>query len=334
MRPMHWPFLVLSLALLSAASATTLESAVAQCPVDGRRFAAFRISDANNLGGQDRDLCPHALGQQPPTVVVWVCPGCGYAGMEPDFSLPLSDVEKQRLQAAVHPPQLAGATEDQRLYAAADKYRNALACYELLGRPAMQRGDVALLGSWACRLTHAWTRDDEAEFESLSDLLGLAEATRQLAPQYRPLKQAQLIVVAARAGKLPEERRARALFFAGTLYRSRGENLWAAPLLEEASRLADAPLREKIAREITLTGDEQSFQRRALALYNDALAHHESPTTNLGELLYRMGELHRRLGEMPQAVEYYRKALATGALSADLTTWAQEQLASVEAQNR
>lgn len=298
--------------------------------MDGRGFSAFRVVETNNLGGQDRDLCPHALGQQPPTVVVWVCPGCGYAGMEADFEVKLTDAQKERLRRELVAPKPAGATEDQRLYAAADKYKNALACYEVLDRTALQRGDLALLGSWACRLTHAWTQDDEAEFEGLAELLALAELTRELAPQYRPLRQGQEIVAAVRAGKLPEERRARALYFAGTLYRSRGENLWAAPLLSEAGRAADASLREKIARELALIADEQFFQHRALVLYQEALAAQQVSDALMGEFLYRMGELHRRLGDKPKAIESFRQALATGKLTPELTTWAEEQLRSLE----
>ncbi|MBE7560269.1 DUF2225 domain-containing protein [bacterium] len=244
-------------------SATTLEATRAHCPLDGRGFSAFRVVETNNLGGQDRDLCPHALGQQPPTVVVWVCPGCGYAGMEADFEVKLTDAQKERLRRELVAPKPAGATEDQRLYAAADKYKNALACYEVLDRTALQRGDLALLGSWACRLTHAWTQDDEAEFEGLAELLALAELTRELAPQYRPLRQGQRS--AAVRAKPP--RSGARTYFAGIALPQPRRNLGAA---SEAGRAADASLREKIARELALIADEQFFQHRALVLYQEA----------------------------------------------------------------
>ena len=50
------------------------------CPVDGTKFTAVEIVRAYWWGGTDKDWCRHTFRSRPLESMVWVCPGCKFAG--------------------------------------------------------------------------------------------------------------------------------------------------------------------------------------------------------------------------------------------------------------
>ena len=74
------------------------------CPLDGQRFTAVEITATNHWGGRDADGCPHAFKTTPLELLVWVCPGCGFAGRKADFQAKLTEAEKAVLREGLKPP--------------------------------------------------------------------------------------------------------------------------------------------------------------------------------------------------------------------------------------
>jgi tetratricopeptide (TPR) repeat protein len=308
-------------------TATELSPLKVKCPLDGYKFDAYTVESTNNFGGQDRDLCTHALGQQPATVLVVICPRCGYSGLAQDFKGRISGALRKELREKLSPPTLPAASLEQKLILSTEKYRRADLCYRILKRPSLEHADLCLLGSWACRLTNPWSTENKREYDGLVEYLGLVDKHRNALPEMRPLLDAKVIVDSARAGKINRKKAPLCLFLAGGLYRSRGENILALPLLKEAGELtSDESLRQSVKLHTELIKEERYFQKMAVKYYLAALKDGTAPKNRIGSIHYLLGELHRRLEQPRKARTHFKKAMKDPSLSAEIKKWASERV--------
>lgn len=67
-------FICLFVLISNNSFATRITKQEKSCPLCGTKFMASVVLSANNFGGIDHDLCPHAIGYSPLSSYIWGCP--------------------------------------------------------------------------------------------------------------------------------------------------------------------------------------------------------------------------------------------------------------------
>ena len=68
------------------------------CPVDEHKFKAWDIERQPPEKGMDRDFCKHAKNPSAYEFDVWFCSSCGYANFKTNFSLPISEAIRNKVE--------------------------------------------------------------------------------------------------------------------------------------------------------------------------------------------------------------------------------------------
>ncbi len=139
----------------------------ASCPVCSKVFQYRCVSAADSANGQDADFCPRAVDPELLNSYIVECPSCRFGVYQKDFHTRLTSEQFRRLRDLLLPPK-SPASRKRRT--GAEKYGQAVACYEALGRRAYFLATLHLRGSWCCRVNGNLV--DEARFqESAVELL-------------------------------------------------------------------------------------------------------------------------------------------------------------------
>lgn len=122
------------------------------CPVCGRAFPTVRVRVSQlEVAGRDPDFCVHYKGINPHFYNVWVCPNCGYAGLDSHFH-DLGEGEKLTLRGLLQGRRPAidfGGVRTRDVALAAHKL--ALYLGERRGAPASLQAGILLRMAWICR---------------------------------------------------------------------------------------------------------------------------------------------------------------------------------------
>jgi tetratricopeptide (TPR) repeat protein len=311
------------------------------CPVDGTAFTAELLTRTNRWGGIDRDFCPHAYRTFPMETKVWTCPGCRYSGTKEQFSVegekPVSlDAETARkVRDGLKPLRELPRRFAQRDVPAPVRFDLMAQSLQLTGRPPHEVGNAYLYAAWTARQRGARVLEYFDEYDELCRRYGLdaspvdlfaAKVTNRT--DY-DLAKAALIARDVEAGKFAGVNLLLARYAAAYLYRKHGENAEATVLIEamRADAENNSVVKEALGAMTESIAQEQGFQRAAAARFEQALAEQkELAPAQRGDLLYQLGEIHRRLGKPEAAADYYRRALAQEGLGKETRAWAEETL--------
>jgi len=132
---------------LTSASRTATDEVV--CPVDGTTITVERPVSTNALGGTDSDFCQYASGDQARQHGVATCPTCFFSARLSEFEGALTDAQRKALQEMLRsaiPP--GTGVERMEVW---DRYQLAALCSGVLGRRALDRGDLLHVGAWTVR---------------------------------------------------------------------------------------------------------------------------------------------------------------------------------------
>jgi len=135
-----------------------------------------------------------------------------------------------------------------------------------------------------------------------------------------------------RGGALSAEEAALEEFAAGAVYRVRGENLLAGPILKKLKALEalPAPLRTVAGNMLDTIEVERRYQRKFIETAKPVLDQNLLEGGKLAAYVYLVGELHRRLGEPAEAAPWYKKALASPDMPAEGRAMVEAQLRSLD----
>lgn len=309
--------LTLLLALL-ALTGDEKKSVEVVCPVDGQRFTGVEVTATNHWGGRDTDGCPHAFKTTPLESLVWVCPGCHFAGRKADFQVKLTDEQKAALKGGLKAPVPLPKGAKQAEIPGWVKY-------DLMAQTAQARKQpehaVALVwqhAAWSARQQGVTDFRDFEEWESLKQSYNLLQTPMVygLAKNRTELD----LDVARRVDKDITDRkyekganRILARYLSAFLWRKHGELreaeralLLLEPLKGENSVVDEAGqrLKESLARERDYLGRARESWKRA----------HEGAvleTKDKAPAAYLVGEFSRRLGDFPEAALWLQKAIDT-----------------------
>src|SRR5579859_841297 len=208
------PLLGLAFLLASASARAALDTTSLPCPVDGEDVAVTLLLSSDSLLGHDRDLCPHAAGDDEVRSAVSSCPRCGFAGTPTECRGEVPEEIVERIKHELKPA--ASAWE---------RYANRARILEWEGAPAAKVGESWLRAAWSVRLD-ARPLGEPALEEAARRILALvpsggadpvldpARAIERALESKAPRKDGPLI---------GEGDRALAWYVAGSLLRQRGE---------------------------------------------------------------------------------------------------------------
>jgi tetratricopeptide (TPR) repeat protein len=339
-----WMAIALSVSRVSAAQPADSSPAVAAersrvghvpvtCPCCGGELEALVVARTNTLGGVDRDLFARALGPQPVFYRVSSCPRCCYSGYLEDFqpgvSLPPDFISQLTgAENPLRPRMQLDAATPQRDIPALLRYELAYECYRRL-----QRSDEAL--AWLC-LRASWVIREESSYPPpVKGLERMVTYARRWLPPDAPeanLADRELTMCTSLAAAIGESyfniyQRPYAELTLAMVLRRHGENAPAEHLL--AGLLEQQELPDELVAFTRRMRDsielERHWQGLGVRHFSHALHMRTVAPANEPAALYLLGELHRRLGEPTQAVEFFDRALASPDLPPDLRAWAAAQ---------
>jgi hypothetical protein len=141
--------LLIALAVVWTAHATTTVPDVVRCPVDGTSLDVLVPAATNAMGGTDSDFCQYAAGGQAREHAVATCSTCFYSAHIGSFERELTPEHKTALLEMLgqaHAPGQDAASLDPW-----DRYQLAALCAGVLEVDALDRGDILLSGAWTVR---------------------------------------------------------------------------------------------------------------------------------------------------------------------------------------
>lgn len=304
------------LLLLALAAADERKLVRVKCPVDGARFSAYDVVRTNKWGGIDRDWCAHAFKTRPIDHHVWVCPKCAFAGTKKEFEseTEIPEDARARLRKELKPAVPIPKGAKQKEIAGHVKFDLLAQVHALRGDGDLKIGMAYLRASWAVRQSGASDLPDFDEWTRLKERYGLTKTPMQigLGKNRSPydLEKARKL-----AGDMADKyksgtSRVLALYLAAYLNRKHGENREALGWLEKLKELKGQNsfvdnAAKRMAESIEL---ERRYQEKAAAFFERALDG-ELEKKARGELLYMMGELHRRLDRADTALAWYDKCI-------------------------
>lgn len=298
---------------LPAAQPATLTAETVPCPLCGESVVGFRPANFNQENGCDRDFCTHDSGEQPFYHLAWTCTRCLYSGRPDDFHRTLTEEQRKQLRGRLVPYDRVPEDATNFTLPASIKYDLALQCARVVEVSPAELGRTALHGAWCTRLEAS---DQFVDRAAVSYLVGDASASLAAIgnPAERELAAADILIASASAmAATAPEKAATLAWFAARLYRAHGELVEASRALVHLAAWDQEALyaRDRLDLADSITR-EQRFYRVALAAFDSALTHarDEIVPHDIGVMLYQMGEMHRRLGDLRNAERYYQAGLA------------------------
>jgi hypothetical protein len=307
--------LLTALALAPETARAAVDTTTLSCPVDGTDVQVSVLLSTDSLLGHDRDLCPHAAGDDEIRSAVSACPVCGFAGTPAEFKAGVDDDVAEKVKSSLARKAGAPALEPW------ERYANRAQILDWSGAPPAMIGESWLRAAWSVRLDSRQIGD-----ESLGAAAKrvLAEVPQGAAGDDPILGPAKLLDAALEAKKpafvIAPADRAVAWYLSGSLWRTRGELDAAESRYAKAEKAAvsgsaaAAPLAGVIARDRESIGLEKQYLQRALDRFRAALAAGEKvPEGQRALLSYLTAECARRLGNADEATRWYKAASALGA---------------------
>ena len=360
--------LVLVVSACAVVWATTMREEEVTCPVCDVAFKAYRISSTNSFGGQDTDFCVHARGTPPGPYTVWTCPKCYYSNFAGSFEAGVSEESKEKILAELTPPWPIKEDMSQKDIPGWVKFDLLATVARWEGANEANVAGVYLQASWAARLElercfqplyeDAHTRGAFEDRDDVLDLIGTVlyqdEALRprlegfsekvrglwqevsggdlrSMNPKDLDMKVAQALLAEVATGELSPVDSALQEFEAAALYRARGENGLAVPMLQrlQESEVLFPPFRAVSRNMLESIEIERRFQREALETVEEAIEKGLLKDEALAVHQYLAGELLRRLEEPERAASWYQSALESESIPAHVLPLAEAALKSI-----
>lgn len=328
---------LLALVVSAPARGTTARPLNLHCPVCGAATTGTAIMSTNNFGGIDHDFCRHAMGSQPLLLVATTCPKCHYSAYADDFEKKVPPelakaVKGGALVMPAYSPVKATAADE-----GVESPRNSLPAWvrhdlvlqvlRLKKAPAFDQAWQMLVVAWAVRLEARIDTGVETENEKVFEALVKRSGVKGDDRSGDSIKLGRWLI--SQLPKLTADEARVAAPAAIRLLRERGENGMLLSSLETLKIGFPAerwPGVEKALRESAAL--EQKYQRMAVEAFSKYLASPEcTKEEDRFHVSYLVGELHRRLGEREQALEFYQKAEKFPKGSKELKEWITEQKA-------
>ncbi|MDK2919088.1 MAG: uncharacterized protein PWQ37_1821 [Candidatus Petromonas sp.] len=122
------------------------------CPVCDRDFTTQKVrTSAIRVENRDEDFCPYYKSQNPLFYSVFVCPHCGYAALEGDFSR-IGEREKEKIKETISPKWRPRSYDGERtIEDALEVYKLALLCSQVIGASESTIGKICLRLAWLHR---------------------------------------------------------------------------------------------------------------------------------------------------------------------------------------
>src|SRR5436309_12585299 len=100
---MRGALLALGMLLVAAPARAAIDTTTIACPVDGEDVEVTVLLATDSLFGHDRDLCPHAAGDDEIRNAVSACARCGFAGTPDEFKAGVDDDVAAKVKAQLAP---------------------------------------------------------------------------------------------------------------------------------------------------------------------------------------------------------------------------------------
>ena len=321
---MRFPLLAFDalLALPPLAAFAAVDVAPAACPVDDTHVEVSILLSTNSILGHDRDLCPHAAGDDEIRSAVSACSSCGFAGTAQEFKRKVTEDVAAKVKKDLTPATTAW-----------ERYANRARILEWGGSPGAVVGESWLRAAWSVRLDERPVGPPVAEaIEKLVKALPepAADSGERADPLLDPARALDAKVAAGEEGagktaSLPADEKAAALYASGSFWRARGElaaaeERYVKALAAVKDPAAKTALNDAIGRDRASIELEQSYLKKALAHFRAGLAAGEKvPVAQRAMLAYLAGECARRTGAREEAQRFYKIAQSLGADAAPNT---------------
>lgn len=284
-----------------------VDQATMTCPVDGEEVEVTILLSTNAFLGHDRDLCPHASGEDDEIRnAVSSCPKCGFAGTAPEFRAGVREEITKKVSAELKPVSTPW-----------ERYASRAKILEWSGAPAERIGESWLRAAWSVRLDPRPIADTTLG-AAAQRVTGALMPEKQGAPGKDAIMDLARDVDAAAAGKgskkIAKEDLPAAHYLSGALHRQRGEldaaeERFARALALAASSPLAAPLQDAIARDRESIELERGYLTRALSYFRAALVDGEKVAEEKRSLLaYLAAESARRVRNWDEAERWYKVA--------------------------
>lgn len=287
------------LALLPTTALATVDLAPGACPVDDADVDISILLSTDSLLGHDRDLCPHASGDDEVRGAVSSCRSCGFAGTAQEFQKELAEEVVAKVKKELKPATTAW-----------ERYANRARILEWSGAPAPVVGESWLRAAWSVRLEmRPVGQPVSVELDKL--LRSLPEKSGEGSDPL--LDTARALDEKLTANALTDSK-AIALYASGSLWRARGELLaaeerYAKALAEKATPAAATSLQDAISRDRASMELEQSYLKKALGHFRAGLSAGEKvPKEQRAMLAFLAAECARRTGGRDEAQRLYKIA--------------------------
>jgi len=300
----------LAVALLAAipfAAHAAIDVAPAACPVDEANVEVSILLSTNSLLGHDRDLCPHATGDDEIRNAVSSCPNCGFSGTANEFKRKVTDEVSAKVKKELKPANTPW-----------ERYANRARILEWGGSPAPVVGESWLRAAWSVRLDERPVGQPVAgAIEKLvSEIPERAPSAERADALLDPARALDAKVAAEPA--LAADVKAAAIYASASFWRARGEldaaeERYVKALAAVKDPAAKTALTDAVARDRASIELEKSYLKKALAHFRAALAAGEKvPMEQRAMLAYLAGESARRTGAREEAQRFYKIAMSLG----------------------
>lgn len=289
------------LALAPSAAFATVDLAPGACPVDGTNVSISILLSTDSLLGHDRDLCPHASGDDEIRGAVSSCASCGFAGTAKEFQRDLPEHVASKVKKELKPATTAW-----------ERYANRARILEWSDAAAPMVGESWLRAAWSVRLE---TRPVG------QPIAGELDALLRSAPEEEPgaardtfLDPARALDATLAAGALSGKGKAVALYASGSFWRARGElasaeERYAKALVASKGTTVATSLKDAISRDRASMALEESYLTKALGHFRAGLnAGERVPKEQRAMLAFLAAECARRTGGRDEAQRLYKIA--------------------------
>ncbi len=306
----------------SVASATTGDWVDVTCPVCENKFQGYELHSTNTFGGQDRDLCGHAAGDQPFLLACWTCPQCAYTGHEEDFD-PEGPSKELIARLKVKNPLVAAQKIDPKA-----KRIDAIPAWirwDLDSQVDVLKKASAETRAWGRLRTAQTQRFQLARPKTLADPLhALWSAYFKRLPKELRRKSYDRTIAIAKAlendadnAKLPltAPERVHRWLAAARRFLSRGESPAAARVIGKL-RSANKELAPHVSTLVedveTRIARERVYIAHAVPLFESLTKEADRPVEEKVAIRYLVGELRRKLGQPKEALRWLEPLLEAG----------------------
>jgi len=334
---MRIPRLVALLLITLVASATTSEEVDVTCPVCANEFRAEAWMSTNSVGGQDRDFLEHAAGGQVFLFSCWTCPKCCYTGSSTDFDeeeMPKDLIAKLKAKnplKAAQPidPKTKHTGEipswirwdlNAQVVALDPEVKPAQLAFAYLRTAQTQRFEWESLGKVAdfdARAEKLWNRvkAELPEGNGRDTTVAAARAYEKLA--------------ADGGSDLTAADRPLARVLAAQLFKSRGEDLEAARVLDGLKDVKLTPALQGVVKDIrTRIAREKEYIARAIPLLEAHLKTLEP--AKAVSIHYLAGVCLRKVGENEKSLAHLQPLLENKEIPPGFREWIAEEAAKAK----